>query len=80
MRDQCVVPMKADFTLEDPDILADLMSFGRSGVPTNVIYPAGRPRDWILMPEQLIGRTDLVVEKLQEAGASSTCTRTAMRP
>lgn len=80
MRDQCVVPMKADFTLQDPDILADLMSFGRSGVPTNVIYPAGRPRDWILMPEQLIGRTDFVVEKLQEAGASLTCTRTAMRP
>lgn len=79
MRDQCVVPMKADFTLEDPDILADLVSFGRSGVPTNVIYPAGRPNDWILMPEFLIGRTDLVIEKLQEAGASQSCSRTAMR-
>ncbi|MBI3833603.1 MAG: thioredoxin family protein [Planctomycetes bacterium] len=39
MRDNCVVPLKADFTLNDPDILDDLQSFGRSGVPLNVIYP-----------------------------------------
>jgi len=75
MRDQCVIPLKADFTLEDPDILADLHKFGRSGVPLNVIFPAGKPDDPIVMPEQLVGRAALVMDKLAEAGPTMDCTR-----
>lgn len=75
MRDQCVVPMKADFTLEDPDILQDLRRFDRSGVPLNVIFPAGSPEKPIVMPEQLVGRVGLVVDRLVEAGPTLACTR-----
>lgn len=73
MRDHCVVPLKADFTSEDPEILSDLQHFQRSGVPLNVIYPAGNPEGTIVMPEQLVGRVGLVVDKLKEAGPSTTC-------
>jgi thiol:disulfide interchange protein len=75
MRDNCVVPLKADFTLNDPDILDDLQSFGRSGVPLNVIYPAGQPAAVETLPEQLVGRTALVIDKLDAAGPSQTCTK-----
>jgi len=78
MRDNCVIPIKADFTLENPDILSDLNSFDRSGVPLNVIYPANQPEQPIVMPEQLVGRTTLVVDKLSEAGPSESCTQTAL--
>ncbi len=76
MRDQCVIPVKADFTLQDPDILSDLMKYKRSGVPLNVIYPAGRPDEPIIMPEQLVGRSELVLDRLAEAGPSFTCSNT----
>jgi len=79
MRDHCVVPLKADFTSEDPEILGDLQRFQRSGVPLNVIFPAGNPEGAIVMPEQLVGRVGLVVEKLKEAGPSTTCMMTAVR-
>ncbi len=78
MRDNCVIPIKADFTLENPDILSDLNSFDRSGVPLNIIYPANQPEQPIVMPEQLVGRTTLVVDKLSEAGPSEYCTQTAL--
>jgi len=78
MRDNCIIPIKADFTLENPDSLSDLNSFERSGVPLNVIYPANQPEKPIVMPEQLVGRTTLVVDKLSEAGPSDTCTETAL--
>jgi thiol:disulfide interchange protein DsbD len=80
MRDMCVIPIKADFTSYDADIYSDLQSFGRSAIPLNVIFPAGGKEPPIVMPENLIGRTELVVEKLQEAGPSMNCARTAMRP
>ena len=73
MRDHCVIPMKADFTLEDPNVLADLQRFGRSGVPLNVIFPAGDPDNPIVMPEQLVGRTGLVIDRLTDAGTSKDC-------
>lgn len=79
MRDHCVIPLKADFTSEDPAILADLQHFQRSGVPLNVIFPAGNPDGPIVMPEQLVGRVGLVLEKLEEAGPSKRCMRTAER-
>ena len=73
MRDRCVIPVKADFTLQDPDILSDLMKFDRSGVPLNIIYPAGHPDEPIIMPEQLVGRRALVLDRLAEAGPSLNC-------
>ncbi len=78
MRDNCVIPIKADFTLENPDILTDLNSFDRSGVPLNVIYPANQPDQPIVMPEQLVGRATLVVDRLSEAGPSESCIHTAL--
>jgi thiol:disulfide interchange protein DsbD len=65
-----VVPLKADFSNPDPDIVKDLERFGRGGVPLNVIYPANRPDRPILLPEQLVGRADLVLERLESAGPS----------
>jgi thiol:disulfide interchange protein len=78
MRDQCVIPLKADFTLEDPDILAELQKFGRSGVPLNVIFPAGKPGEPIVLPEQLVGRIELVADKLAEAGPTMECARESL--
>lgn len=77
MAENCVVPLKADFTNENPEILEELNRFGRAGVPTNVIFPAGKPNKPILLPEQLVGRTGLVLKKLDNAGASLRC-RTAL--
>lgn len=77
MRDNCVVPLKADFTLNDPDILEELESFGRSGVPLNVIYPAGHADAAVTLPEQLVGRTALVLESLDAAGPSRICQKDA---
>ena len=44
------VAMKADWTIRDPAITAALQSFGRAGVPFNVIYPADLEKDPIILP------------------------------
>jgi len=75
MKELCVVPLKADFTQEDQVILDELQKFNRSGVPLNVIYPAGHPDDAVTLPEQLVGRSQLVLDRLAEAG-SSVCEQT----
>jgi thiol:disulfide interchange protein DsbD len=69
MADLCVIPMKADFTAKDPDIFEVIQNFGRSGVPLNVIYPAGKPDHPIVMPE-FLGSVDFVAARLDEAGKS----------
>jgi len=46
-----VVALKGDWTRRDPVITRELESFGRSGVPTNVIYRPGK--DPVLLPEVL---------------------------
>jgi thiol:disulfide interchange protein len=67
-RELGVYPIKADFTGYDPRMKAELQRYGRAGVPTNVILPAGRPNDPMILPEVLTsGR---VVEALREAGPS----------
>jgi thiol:disulfide interchange protein DsbD len=38
-REHGVVPMRADWTTQDPEITRALASFGRSGVPLTVVYP-----------------------------------------
>lgn len=73
MANNCVIPLKADFSSENPDILDELLRFDRSGVPLNIIYPASRPNEPILMPEQLVGRKRLVLDQLAKAGPSLAC-------
>jgi len=65
-----VVPITADNTRKDPEVLAALSKFGRVGVPLNVIYPAGKPDEPIVLPIQLVGKIGLVLDKLDEAGPS----------
>lgn len=46
-----VVRMKADWTVQDPEITQALAEFGRNGVPLYVFYPAGG--DAVILPEVL---------------------------
>jgi len=48
-----VVLLKADWTAHDDFISAQLASLGRSGVPTYVIYPAGKTSNPDVLPELL---------------------------
>lgn len=45
--------LKADWTQYDPKITAELASVNRSGVPTYVIYPAGKTSNADVLPELL---------------------------
>lgn len=63
-----VVPLRADWTTQDPEITRILQKFGRSGVPLYVIFPSGRPLDPIVLPE-LINQS-IVLEALDRAGSS----------
>jgi len=63
-----VVTMKVDFTKQDPVVTKLLHKFNRSGVPLYVIFPAKNATEPIVLPEVIT--TDLVVEKLNEAGPS----------
>ena len=45
--------LKADWTQYDPRITAALASVNRSGVPTYVIYPAGKDVNADVLPELL---------------------------
>ena len=45
--------LKADWTQYDPKITAELASVNRSGVPTYVIYPAGKASNADVLPELL---------------------------
>jgi thiol:disulfide interchange protein len=45
--------LKADWTQYDPRITAELASVNRSGVPTYVIYPAGKNANADVLPELL---------------------------
>jgi suppressor for copper-sensitivity B len=52
LRDPRVVAMRADWTRADPAITAYLQSFGRYGVPLDVVYGPGAPQG-IPLPELL---------------------------
>jgi len=60
-----VVPMQADWTVQDPEITKLLNKFNRSGVPLYVIFPSSRPDQPIVLPEVI--NQQLVLEKLEEA-------------
>ncbi|MCH7871518.1 MAG: thioredoxin family protein, partial [Planctomycetes bacterium] len=64
-----VVPIKADFTLKPPAIQEALNRHNRAGVPLNIIFPAGRPDDVIVLPALLTKST--VIEALDRAGKST---------
>ena len=63
-----VVPFQADFTTGDREIFAFLQKHGRPGVPMNLIYPADRPDDPIVMP--VLFTLPQLLAKLDEAGPS----------
>lgn len=60
-----VEALVADYTRRQPEITKILNDFGRAGVPMYIIFPAGRPEEYILLPEVLT--PSLVIEKLEEA-------------
>ena len=60
-----VALIKADWTNRDPEITRMLRAFGRSGVPLYVIFPAGRSREPIVLPEVIT--KGIVLEGLERA-------------
>lgn len=60
-----VKALLADYTRRQPEITRILNQFGRAGVPMYLIFPAGRPEEYILLPEVLT--TQMVVDALAEA-------------
>lgn len=63
-----VVPLKADYTRQDPEVSRLLKSVGAGGVPVVAIYPAGRPQAPIVFRDGYT--TGKIVEALQQAGPS----------
>jgi suppressor for copper-sensitivity B len=63
------VPMKADWTSPDPKISAFLSSFGRYGIPLNVVYGPGAPGG-VLLPELLT--QDAVLKAIDKASGKSS--------
>ena len=64
-----VVPFQGDFTLGDPGIFAELQKYGVPGVPLDLIYPAGKPDDPIVLGTVLT--VDYLLRKLEQAGGSA---------
>jgi len=53
LRENNIVPVKADWTNANPEITAALKRFGRVGVPLYVLYPASNPTSPVVLPEIL---------------------------
>jgi thiol:disulfide interchange protein/DsbC/DsbD-like thiol-disulfide interchange protein len=53
LKNKKVVTLKADWTNKDPEITAQLKSFGRVGVPAYVLYPLKKESPPQLLPEIL---------------------------
>lgn len=65
---EAAVPMKADWTSPDAKISTFLSSFGRYGIPLNVVYGPGAPAG-ILLPELLT--KDAVLNAIDKASGAS---------
>ncbi|MAY82094.1 MAG: hypothetical protein CL930_15105 [Deltaproteobacteria bacterium] len=65
MRDNNVVPLKADWSRRDPEITKWLTRYGRAGVPFYLVIPADRTREHIPLPELIT--TGIVTEALEKA-------------
>ncbi len=68
LRDLAIVPVRADYTNEDPEITKWLKRFHRAGVPMYVILPAGRPADAVRLPDRLTAEG--LTRALRAAGPS----------
>lgn len=77
MRELGVIPLEADFTRRDAELLAEIQRYGRSSVPLNLVYPAGRADDPIVLPVVL--RKSIVSDALDRAGASQHQSRVALQ-
>jgi suppressor for copper-sensitivity B len=64
-----VIAMRADWTHPDPAVSAYMQSFGRYGVPLDVMYGPGAP-DGIALPELLT--PDAVMDAFRRAAAGGT--------
>jgi thiol:disulfide interchange protein DsbD len=63
-----IYPIIGDFTRRNDVMQEEIQAYGRNGVPTNVILPAGKPDQPIVLPELL--RAGAVIEALRAAGPS----------
>ncbi len=68
-RELGVRPIKADWTRQPQDMTDELLRFDRKGVPLNLVFPANRPAEVIVLPEILT--TDIVLDALRRAGPSA---------
>ncbi len=66
--------LKADWTQYDPKITAQLASVNRSGVPTYIIYPAGKASNADVLPELLT--RDLVSKAIDKDLLMGTASNT----
>lgn len=64
-----VIPLEADFTNRNEELFEEIKFWGRPSVPLNLIYPANRPNDVIVLPVVLTSSE--VIDKLNTAGAST---------
>jgi thiol:disulfide interchange protein DsbD len=64
-----VALVKADWTSRDPAITEALQSFGRSGVPLYVVYPADPDREPDVLPTLLT--PSIVVQAVKRAARAS---------
>lgn len=67
--DNRVIPVKADWTNEDPKITQWLKRFNRAGVPMFLIIPANRPDQPIKLKDHLT--TERMLKGLRKAGPST---------
>lgn len=63
-----VVPFRGDFTSGDPKVFAVLKKHNRTSVPLNLIHPAGKYDNPIVLRPQLTKK--YLLQKLDEAGSS----------
>ncbi len=64
-----VIAMQADWTLPSDNILNYLQSYGRYGIPFNIIYSPEKP-DGVILPELLT--VESMLEKIEESKTSSS--------
>lgn len=68
-----VVRILADFTDYNPDMQAEINAYGRNGVPLNLVYPADKPDEPIVLPELLT--PGIVLKAVEQAGPSRALAR-----
>jgi suppressor for copper-sensitivity B len=72
LRSPDIIVMRADWTRPDQAITAYIQSFGRYGIPVNVVFGPGRP-EGELLPELL--STELVMKALDRAAGPGVAAR-----